>query len=166
MYKLIDLLIDAIKSLFIPSDNFFTNWFDNFNEWLGDRFGILYFPIEIVLDFLNRVGALQESTSYVLTVPDLSINIFGNQATLINGFSYDFGSLLENETLANIHNIYLTVVDVILYLCLVVLAYNTFTDVFGGKYMEVVVDEVESSTAEYKDKHRRRVGFNPNDAKK
>lgn len=32
-YKLIELLLDALKSLFIPSDNFFNNWLADLNEY-------------------------------------------------------------------------------------------------------------------------------------
>lgn len=42
--KLIDLLIEGLKSLFVPSDDFFSNWFDDFNSWLGDRFRNFILP--------------------------------------------------------------------------------------------------------------------------
>lgn len=32
-YKLIELLLNALKSLFIPSDNFFNNWLADLNEY-------------------------------------------------------------------------------------------------------------------------------------
>lgn len=150
VYKLIDLLIEALKNLFVPADNFFTNWFDDLNSWLGDRFGIIYFPFEIVFDFLNRVGGLSVNTDYVLHIPDVSINFFGNDITFINAFDYDFNSLLTNDTIKNIHTIYLTIVDVILYLSMVVLAYNTFIDVFGGKSWDDVAEDVETAYNNYK----------------
>ena len=40
VYKLIDLLIEAIKSLFIPSGEFFNNWIADLNSYFADRFRI------------------------------------------------------------------------------------------------------------------------------
>lgn len=147
--KLVELILDGLKSLFVPSDDFFTNWFDDMNSWLGDRFGILYFPTEIVLDFLNRVGGLSSSSSCSLTIPQLKINFFGNEVVVFNGYTYDFNELLVNDTFKNIHTIYLTVVDVILYLCLIVLAHNAFATVFGGRFIDEVVDDVTADERSY-----------------
>lgn len=130
VYKLVELLVNAIKALFIPSDDFFTNWINNMNDWLSDRLGALYYPVDLVVDFLERISSLDESGSAVIS--GNGFEFMGAQ--LIPAFSYDLNSLLTNDTLKNIHDIYLTVVDVILYLCLIVLAKNTFVDIFGGKY--------------------------------
>lgn len=130
VYKLIELLVDAIKGLFVPSDDFFTNWVTDMNDWLSDRLGALYYPVDIVVDFLNRISELNESGSAVISGD--GFEFMG--AKVIPAFSYDLNSLLSNDTLRNIHNIYLTVVDVILYLCLIILAKNTFVDIFGGQY--------------------------------
>lgn len=130
VYKLIELLINAIKGLFIPSDDFFTSWINNMNDWLSDRLGALYYPVDLVTEFLERIGDISENGSAVIS--GNGFEFMG--AKLIPAFSYDLNSLLTNDTFKNIHDIYLTVVDVILYLCLIVLAKNTFTDIFGGKY--------------------------------
>lgn len=147
VYKLIELLIEAIKSLFIPSDDFLTSWIDNMNTWLSDRLGALYYPVDIVVDFLNRVAALEDSGTAIISGD--GFEFMG--AKVIPAFSYDLNSLLENETINNIHNIYLVVVDVILYLCLIVMAKNTFVDIFGGKYMD---DAVETGYKIY-DRHTK-----------
>lgn len=159
--KLVELILDGLKSLFVPSDDFFTNWFDDMNSWLGDRFGILYFPTEIVLDFLNRVGGLSSSSSCSLTIPQLKLNFFGNEVVVFNGYTYDFNELLVNDTFKNIHTIYLTVVDVILYLCLIVLAHNAFSTVFGGHYIDDAVHDTYDYV-EFKQANSKKIkpGFN------
>ncbi len=126
VYKLLELMANLIKSLFIPSDDFFTNWINNMNDWLSDRLGALYYPVDLVVDFLNRIGELSATGSAVISGD--GFEFMG--AKLIPAFSYDLNALLTNDTLKNIHDIYLTVVDVILYLCLIVLAKNTFVDIF------------------------------------
>ena len=147
--KLIDLLIEGLKSLFVPSDDFFSNWFDDFNSWLGDRFGILYYPIEIVLDFLNRFASLNETTECKITIPAMNINFFGNTYTVFNGYVYDFNDLLTNDTFKNVHTVYLTIVDVIMYLWLIILAYNSFSEVFGGRFIDEVVSDASSDERSY-----------------
>ena len=59
---IIEGLLDMIKSIFIPSDDFFTNWLDDLNEYFGDKFGILYYPFQLLIDFLNRV---RTNTRYI-----------------------------------------------------------------------------------------------------
>lgn len=140
-YKLIDLLLNALKSLFIPSDNFFNNWLADLNEYFGDRFGILYYPFEVVIDFLTRfVNACDtmSSSSAVINVPEMKFM----GVTLISAFSYDFNSLLVNDTLKTIHDIYLVVMDVMFSLMLVNLAKNTFVEIFGGSFTDEVIGDV------------------------
>ncbi len=144
VYKLLELMANLIKSLFIPSDDFFTNWINNMNDWLSDRLGALYYPVDLVVDFLNRIGELSSTGSAVISGD--GFEFMG--AKLIPAFSYDLNSLLTNDTLKNIHDIYLTVVDVILYLCLIVLAKNTFVDLFGGKYddgLDIAAEGIDGS---------------------
>lgn len=148
VYKLIELLIEGLKSLFVPSEDFFTNWINNMNDWLSERLGALYYPVDLVVTFLDRIGNLGESGSAIIS--GNGFEFMG--AKVIPAFSYDLNSLLTNDTFKNLHDIYLTVVDVILYLFLIVLAKNTFTDIFGGKYDDFsdIASQGFSDVASYK----------------
>ena len=120
----------------------------------------MYFPVEIVLDFLNRFSSLNEMSECKITIPALNINFFGNTYTVFNGYVYDFNELLVNDTFKTVHTVYLTIVDVILYLWLVVLAYNSFSDVFGGRYIDEVVGDVSDHAKEQRiEKNKRTIGF-------
>lgn len=145
VYKLLELLKDLLMSLFVPSEEFLNNWINEMNTWLSDRLGALYYPIDIVVDFLTRIGNISDSGTAVIS--GNGFEFMG--AKVIPEFSYDLNSLLTNDTLKNIHSIYLTVVDVILYLYLVFLAKNTFTDIFGGQY-ESLDSAVEHGYTAYK----------------
>lgn len=147
VYKLIDLLIDALKSLFVPSSDFFNNWVSDMNNYFGERFGLLYYPIEIVIEFLTRLYNLSTSldSNFVLSFPDLKLM----DTVLISGFSFDFNTFLQNETFKNIYDIYLICVDVVLILGLVVLCKNTFVDIFGGKFVDDVVHAAQSEEVSY-----------------
>lgn len=122
VYKLIDLLIDALKSLFVPSDDFFTNWIEDLNTYFGDKFGILYFPLECVIDFLNRIGNISETTGSIISIPTFTLSFMDFSATFFNGFTYDLNSILENNTFKMLHDIYLVFTDIILWLFVVHLA--------------------------------------------
>lgn len=127
VYKLVELLIEGLKGLFVPSNDFFENWINSMNDWLSDRLGALYYPVDLVVDFLNRISEISDNGSAVISWNEF--NFMG--ATLIQSGSYDLNSLLSNQAIKNIHDIYLVVVDVILYIFLIVLAKNTFVDIFG-----------------------------------
>lgn len=118
--------------MFIPSEDFFTNWLDDLNSYFGDTFGILYYPFELLIDFLNRISSISNSSTAVLNIPDVKINMFGNELVLIKSFKYDFYSILTTDVYKNIHTIYLTVVDIILWLFLVSLASKCLHSVIGG----------------------------------
>lgn len=152
VYKLIELLINAIKSLIIPSENFFLNWINDLNAYFGDRFGIIYYPFELLIEFLTRIGTVGNGnyTSAIIKFGDLSL--FG--ATIINSFEFDFFSLLTNDTLKNIHLIYLVCVDVILYLGLVLLCKNIFSEVFGGHFVDEVINDTTADERSYSNYER------------
>lgn len=125
-------MLNALKSLFIPSEDFFTNWLDDLNSYFGDTFGILYYPFELLIDFLNRISTISDSGTAILSIPSFNIDFMGYHATLFNSFTFDFNSILTNDTYKNIHTIYLTVVDIILWLGVVYLAAKCLQTVLGG----------------------------------
>lgn len=130
VYKLVDILLDGLVTLFVPSSDFFNDWIDEMTDWLSEHFGFLYYPLSLVLDFFDKIGELDESGTAVLS--GSGFELMGAQ--IIPEFSYDLNSLLVNDTFDNIHTIYLVFVDVIMYVYLVILAKNTFVDIFGGQY--------------------------------
>ena len=137
VYKLISLLLDMLKSLFIPSENFFSNYIDELNQQFSNTFGILYYPIDLLVDFFNRVGSIDESSA-VIKVPQFNISFMGYQATVIQEYNFDFNILLTNDTLKKLHDMYLVFVDILLWLGVVYLASNCIKTIVGGMTSEVV----------------------------
>lgn len=133
-YKLIDLLIDALKSLFVPEEGFFNNWISDINDYFSSRFGMVYSSIDFVVDFLTRLADISSNlnTDYTIHIPEFKLF----DTTLIPEYSYNLADLLENETFKNIHTIYLSIIDVIMFLWLLVFARNTFAEIFGGKLLD------------------------------
>lgn len=126
VYKLISLLIDAIKSLFIPSDDFFSNYFTNLKNWFSDRLGFLFYPFELIMDILDKIVNINFSDP-VIHIPDINEPVTNTK--LISAATFDFNSLLSNSILKNIHDIYLIGVDVVIVIALVNLAKRKWEEV-------------------------------------
>lgn len=126
VYKLIDLLIEAIKSLFIPSDDFFSTYFTNLQNWFSDRLGFLFYPFELIIDILNDMLNINFSEPQ-FTIPDINEPFTGNK--LISSTTFNFNDLLNNNVWNTVHNIYLILVDVAIVFGLV--------NLFHKKYEEV-----------------------------
>lgn len=121
-----------LKSIFIPSDDFFHNWLDDLNEYFGEAFGILYYPFELLVQFLNRIGTIAYTNTALISIPEFKLNFMGSEVVFLSAFTYDLNTILDNQTFNNIHTVYLTVVDIILWLGLVYLASNCLHNVIGG----------------------------------
>lgn len=126
VYKLIELLVDAIKSLFIPSDNFFSTYFTNLQNWFSDRLGFLFYPFELIIDILNQILNINFSEPQ-FNIPDIYEPFTGKK--LISSTTFNFNDLLDNSVLNTVHNIYLILVDVAIVFGLV--------NLFHRKYEEV-----------------------------
>lgn len=46
-------IINGLKSLFIPSDDYFKAWFDDMYAFFNDRFGFLMFPVDLLVQMVN-----------------------------------------------------------------------------------------------------------------
>ena len=126
VYRLIELLVDAIKSLFIPSDDFFSTYFTDLKEWFSDRLGFLFYPFELVIDILNKILNINFSEPQ-LNIPDMN-EPFTNKK-LISATTFNFNDLLDNQILNTVHSIYLVCVDAFIVFCLVNLARRKWEEV-------------------------------------
>ncbi|GLC80242.1 hypothetical protein [Lacrimispora brassicae] len=65
-------IINGLKSLFIPSDEFFKTYFDDLFSWFSDRLGFLSFPIDLLVQLVEMfLGS--SSTDFVVTLPSFEI---------------------------------------------------------------------------------------------
>lgn len=67
-----NFIIEGLKSLFIPSDDFFKSYFDDLYNWFSTKFGFLTIPLDI---FIQIVGVFTSSdrVDFVLVLPGFSI---------------------------------------------------------------------------------------------
>lgn len=87
-----NFIIEGLKGLFIPSDEYFKSYFDDLYTFFSDRFGFLSFPI----DLLQRLADLflnSDDVDCVLTLP--SFEISGEQ--LLTEQSFNLTEFLETN---------------------------------------------------------------------
>lgn len=129
VYKLIDLLIDGLKSLFIPSDDFFDTYFSDLRDWFSDRLGFLWTPFDVIIEILEDISSINFNEP-IISCPDI-YEPFTN-TKIISAFSYNLNSLLDNSTFSTVHSIYLVCVDAIIIFALIHLTHKKIEEVFSN----------------------------------
>lgn len=127
VYKLVDLLVNAIKSLFIPGDDFFSNYFNELMNWFSDRLGFLAYPLELILNILNRIVNIN-FTEPIIQIPDF-VEPSTNEK-IISAQTYNLNSLLDNSIFKTCHDIYFVLVDAVIVFGLVNLLKHKLEEVF------------------------------------
>ena len=61
-----DGIINALKSLFIPDDEFFSDFFTRLNDFFSDKLGALYTPIDL---FIRLLQAIQDASAGSAGIP-------------------------------------------------------------------------------------------------
>lgn len=61
-----DGIINALKSLFIPDDEFFSDFFTRLNDFFSEKLGALYTPIDL---FVRLLQAIQNASSGSVGIP-------------------------------------------------------------------------------------------------
>lgn len=67
-----NFIIEGLKKLFIPSDEYFKAYFDDLYSWFSERFGFLSFPIDLLLEVID-IFVNSSQTDCVLVLPSFSI---------------------------------------------------------------------------------------------
>lgn len=150
--KLVGLLGDLLKSLFIPSDTFFQNWFTDLQKAFEKQLGFLSYPFTWILEILNRFLSLTDTGHYIINWPSIKVPNFN--FNIINSGSYDLASLLQDSTINRFHELYFTITNALMILAFFGLCMNTYNKIFGGSednYEYISVDEgynIDSDTGE------------------
>ena len=119
-------LLDLFKSIFIPGDDFLSNYFNELYEWFCDRLGFLSYPLELIVNILNKILNINFSEP-VIHIPNIQ-EPFTNEL-LVHETNFNFNDLLTNDILKNVHDIYFILVDSVIIFALVNLAKNKFEEV-------------------------------------
>lgn len=103
------VITDVLTLLFVPDAAFFDEWIASINGVFTGRLGILTYPISVIyklFDSFLEIGEVE---------PILRWNSWSYDGTeFIHAGEYNLNSILENDMLKTLHDIYLVCVDVFL----------------------------------------------------
>ena len=130
--NLLNGILDGLKSLFIPSDGFFKDWFNGFKTYVEDKLGFLATPFTIFIDFIESYSNLSSSNDIILNIPDISVPNFEDYK-IISATTFNWSQTLKSKTsLLNLWNLYLDFIDVFLMLNFIGLCEKVYNRIFGG----------------------------------
>lgn len=95
--------------------------FQKFVDFFKDRFGFLSYPFELIVDVLHRINRIQ-FVEPKINIPDIYEPV--THEKIVSATEFNFNDLLKNDTLKNVHEIYLIIVDAILIFGIAMFAKN------------------------------------------
>lgn len=127
---ILDGLVDILKKVFIPSEEFFKTFMKDIGDFFKNKLGFLYMPIDIVTKFFERINSLSSGNS-TITIPEVRVPLF-NQV-LISSQNIDLKSNIQQVFGAS-YDFYLTFIDFVLWILFLKFASNKFkTFIKGGE---------------------------------
>lgn len=119
-------IIDGLKSLFIPSDDFFSKYFSDLYDFFSNKLGILLAPFDVLITIVQKFLSISEGSG-VLVIPNITILSY----QLISAQSFDL-KVFFSTVLGSNYNLYYAFVDCILAVMLMRLAMKKFNSIVGG----------------------------------
>ena len=92
-----NFIIEGLKGLFIPSDEFFSTWFNDLYECFSDRMGFFMLPEDLVVDFAGLIADADSSFAGV-PFPEISWDgtvIVSSQMVGFDVLETDWGQELQ-----------------------------------------------------------------------
>ena len=92
-------IIDGLKSLFIPSDDFFKAWFDDMYSFFDERLGFLMLPVDLLVNLIDIVVSADSSNAGI-PFPEIKWEgtvLIPAQTVRIEIFDTDFGKDLQDK---------------------------------------------------------------------
>lgn len=126
LVNLLDGIIQGLKSLFIPSDDYFKNYFDSLYDFFSEKLGILIMPIDILVSLFENIMNLDNGDGYI-HVPNFEFM----GVNLIPKTDYNLKVDVE-KVLGNYYDMYYLLTDVIIYFMLFNMAKKKFETIVGG----------------------------------
>lgn len=75
-------IIQSLISVFVPEDGYFSQWFDRVNTLLADKLGVLYYPFNMIISFLNQISN-SSSQSGQIVFPEVALPMDGQRYVII-----------------------------------------------------------------------------------
>ena len=142
---LLDGILEGLKKLFIPEDDYFKNWFDDFKTYFEEKLGFIATPFTIIIDFVNSYLNLSSSNDIIIDVPDISVPNF-EENKIISATTFNWSQTLRSKQALNtLWQLYLSFIDVYLILNFINLCESKYNRIFGGDTTNYEYYTVEDS---------------------
>ena len=128
---LLDGLINLFKSLFVPSDDYFQNFFDKLLEFIQKKLGFLAYPFTWLIDIMQYYLNLSDTKNYVLSWNDIIVPNFNH--VIIHSGTFNLSTALADSNVKMAYDIYLAFVDTIIFLAFLKLCKNKYAQIVGGE---------------------------------
>lgn len=130
------LIINGLKSLFVPSDGFFSAYFDELNNFFKDRFGFLYeLPAFVVTLFQKLIDFNPDTSDYSMTFPKFQApevvngDVVWHDVSEEQTFNFTF---LDEEPFKTLYSVYKSLIWLAYCILLLNLIKRKSESVFGG----------------------------------
>ncbi len=127
--KIGEVLINAFKSLFIPEDDFFSDYFDSLYKFFTDKLGIIAYPLELLLDLLDRFLSMSNTSNGIINIPSIDLGPLGH---FIDARTWNIAEYWQQAPYKQIYDVYLVFVHAFIGLGLVNLAKKKYNEIVGG----------------------------------
>lgn len=142
---LLDGILEGLKKLFIPEDDYFKNWFDDFKTYFEEKLGFIATPFTIIIDFVNSYLNLSSSNDIIIDVPDITVPNF-EENKIISATTFNWSQTLRSKQALNtLWQLYLSFIDVYLILNFINLCESKYNRIFGGDTSNYEYYTVEDS---------------------
>lgn len=120
-------IIDGLKSLFIPNDDYFSSYFDELYSFFSEKLGILMLPFDVMINLFNKYLNL-ENGSGIINIPSVE---FMN-VNIIPKTDYNLKQTITT-VMGKYYDTYYLVVDVLIYFAIINMACKKFGEIVGGE---------------------------------
>lgn len=136
--------LDMLKSLFIPGNDYFSNWFNSMKTFFEEKLGFLVTPFDILFSFINNFLDLNDGDA-IINIPNITVPNFEN-SIIIKAQAFNWSELLKSKpAFKTLWNLYLDFVDVFLIVNFLNLSLNTYNRIVGNNDISYDYYTVEDS---------------------
>lgn len=122
-------ILDGLKALFIPDSEYFSNYFSSLYDFFTEKLGILMYPLDLIIDILNRFMNLSSDITGLIHIPTIAIPGFG---TLIEEQSFYLNENWNTEPIFTLYTIYKSFVICFIAVLLINLARKKEKEIVDG----------------------------------
>lgn len=126
--NIVSWIVDALKKLFIPEEDYFSNLMDDVTAFFEGRFGFLTYPFRFAQDLFSFF--LDWTTiDPAITIPPLSLTLGGKTYQYFGGYTYNF----ETNSVPALFNYVRIFTSCILVGGFIMYLWKMFNQIVGGR---------------------------------